>query len=59
MRLAENVVAFLLLVNTFNITPARMLDNIYHITVRLLKNLIKVRFCYRRHFIAFPKSVNQ
>ena len=36
-------------INKFNNTGARMLDSIYHMTIRLLLNLIsevkKIRFC--------------
>ena len=50
MRLAEHFIAFLQQFNKFNNTGARMLDSIYHLTLKLLKNHIfgvkASRFCH-------------
>ena len=48
--------------NKFNNTEARMLDSIYHMTIRLLLNLIsevkKIRFCpYTMDVITFPENL--
>ena len=53
--------------NKFNNTGARMLDSIYHMTLKLLSNrvlgekfndfAIYARSYYGHHYIAFPKSV--
>ena len=40
MRLAEHFISFCNKFNKFNNTRARMLDSIYHMTLRLLLNLI-------------------
>ena len=70
MRLAEHFFRFFRNeFNKFNHTGARMLDSLYHMTPRLLWNLISgvnkslcTQYCNGRHFIqtTLPeKSVNQ
>ena len=48
--------------NKFNNTRARMLDSIYHMTLRLLLNLISGVKCYDfrnvdMHIITFPENM--
>ena len=66
MRLAEHFIAFYIIIVCFFYTGALILDSIYHITLKLLRNLyfwienvktfaIYTQCCYRHHYIMLLK----